>query len=286
MRAEVYLKIVQQVDKSQPNRSFGPCHPEHVKSRTNDCSAAPPTSLGYSACLVSLRQEIWSALLNKRPFRLFSRTDKYYMLQEKTDDFEWTNHITFWCADVIRFCFGDESERFNDTTVVQSREQRWELLKGFERQWETTQPSAFKPLHFRWDGNSVFPTQLQINDCQALALQHLELGRILLAVYDPRRQHIGLGAAAQNFELEKTLRKCTLRICGLALSNTKCQASMVVAALAIEMCGAYFRQRDFQSGLLEFLSLLESEHKWPTQSITAELKNAWTSFGASDDFVP
>jgi hypothetical protein len=117
---------------SQPDYTFGSFDDDYPPPRTADVVNLPFTSLGYSVCLVALRQEIWSVLINRRPFRLFKRTGKSYNPPEPAGDFEWSNHIIFWCADVLRFCFGDEGCLLIDERFPQDRLGQWEFLEGFK----------------------------------------------------------------------------------------------------------------------------------------------------------
>jgi hypothetical protein len=130
--SEIYLGVVRAVVLSQPDYTFGSFDDDYPPPRTADVVNLPFTSLGYSVCLVALRQEIWSVLINRRPFRLFKRTGKSYNPPEPAGDFEWSNHIIFWCADVLRFCFGDEGCLLIDERFPQDRLGQWEFLEGFK----------------------------------------------------------------------------------------------------------------------------------------------------------
>ncbi|CEL05048.1 hypothetical protein ASPCAL06170 [Aspergillus calidoustus] len=276
--SEIYLGVVRAVVLSQPDYTFGSFDDDYPPPRTADVINLPFTSLGYSVCLVALRQEIWSVLINRRPFRLFRRTGKSYNPPEPAGDFEWSNHIIFWCADVLRFCFGDEGGLPIDDRFPQDRLGQWEFLDGFKRNWETMRPDSFQPLYYREadpENGRHFPQIVHMNDCQVLGLQHFEIACILLEVYHPQRLPIGPGATARNLAIDELARQRTLRVCGLALSNKKSQATLVTAAIVMTMCGETFTDPATQQVLLDVLTYIGREHAWPSQSVLLNLQNGW-----------
>lgn len=114
-----------------------------------------------------------------------------------------------------------------------------------------------------------------MNAAQVIAAQHMELGRILLSVSNPRISRLGVGAGAMNYALEEQLRSITRRICGIALSNPKCPVSSVDAAVGISVCGEYFIDFGEQEAIIQFLNELEYQHGWPTQTTVEALRMAW-----------
>jgi hypothetical protein len=193
------------------------------------------------------------------------------------DEFAWTNRILLWCADILRFCFGDQNEVARDKSREATIE-RWKALKAFEHHWNKHQPVCFKPIYYERPDPTVgryFPRIWQANDCQVIGLQHVEFARILLAVYNPKLQRLGLGANATNRKIGAQLRESTLVICGLALSNKKCQAPMVTAGVGVSMCGEYFHERREQKAIIEFMETLADEHAWPIEAVVKTLADAW-----------
>ena len=231
-----------------------------------------------SACLIALRQEIWSVLLYRRPFRLPLAENMDYASLGPTDDFTWANRLILWCADVLRFCFGS-STSMPDTPEVHSHAyEKWKILKGFDDRWTADPPTCFRPLYYcpaRPERGDYFPVIWQLNDAHILAMQHLELGRMLLAVYDPQRQRIGIGSSASNQAIEHQLRESIKTLCGLALADKCFQAAMTTAAVGISIGGEFFDKAQEQRAVIDFLKTLEEEHAWPTRSIIEALREAW-----------
>ena len=275
--SETYLNVILTVVNTQQDESFYAVRTIHGPLRDADYYASPACSMRHSACLNALRQEIWSVFLYRRPFRLPLCPSNDYTNLEAGDDFVWTNRILVWTADVLKFCFG--TERPSSKNKHQDRFEHWDSLKKFEETWREMRPPSFKPAFFRCADPAegrIFPEFWHLNDCQLIGLQYYELGLILLAVYDPRLPRVGLGASAIQRNLEKYIRKATLRVCGLALSNSKCSAALVTAAVGVAMFGEYFEDKGEQEALVEMMIKLETEHAWPTQAAVDALREAWS----------
>ena len=234
--------------------------------------------LRTSACLIALRQEIWSVLLYRRPFRLPLADNMDYSSLGPTDDFTWTNRLILWCADVLRFCFGSSTAMPQTPEKHSPAYEKWKVLKDFDDHWTDDPPSCFRPLYYclaKPDRGDHFPVIWQLNDAHVLAMQHLELGRMLLTVYNPRRQRVGIGSSASNLAIEHQLRESIKTLCGLALADKHFQAGMTTAAIGISIGGEFFDKVEEQRAIVQFLQTLEEEHAWPTRSIVEALREAW-----------
>ncbi|OJI82503.1 hypothetical protein ASPTUDRAFT_124398 [Aspergillus tubingensis CBS 134.48] len=271
--SDTYLNAIKFIVNTQGKESFyayqniqGPSPNPHVHS-------TPSLSLHHSACLSALRQEFWSAFLHQRPFPFPVSSTNNYSLCDIATDFIWANRIFVWVADLLIFCFG------NDKLGMEERARRWRKLKAVEEQWQQSSPPAFKPIYYRAAdpaSGKYFPEIWHMNTCQVAGAQHVELGRILLAVSDPARtSRLGLGAWSRSQILASELRNITRRLCGLAISNRPCPAAWVTAMVGISVCGEYFTDTGEQDALVRLLQRLEYDHAWPTESTIQALRNAW-----------
>jgi hypothetical protein len=234
--------------------------------------------LRTSACLTALRQEIWSVLLYCRPFRLPLAEDMDYVTLAPTDDFTWANRLILWCADVLRFCFGTSTGTPSSHEKHSPAFQKWKTLKDFDDHWTANPLACFRPLYFRPARPEIgehFPIIWQPNNAHIVAMQHLELGRMLLAVYNPQRQRVGVRAGISNLVIENQLRESIKVLCGLALANKHFQAGMTTAAIGISIGGEFFKDAHERQAIVRFLSILEEEHAWPTKSIIDGLRDVW-----------
>lgn len=292
--SETYLNVVRAVVETQQDEAFYSIRKIHGPLRDLDPYIPVAVSLRHSACLIALRQEIWSVLLYRRPIQLPINPNNDFELMvdpPPADDFVWSNRIFVWTADVLKFCFGGLDIRRLDGACSnpspslnvdsKSRVDHWNALKSFEATWQTQQPASFRPTYYQAADLSegrVFPEIWLNNDVQVLALQHVEIASLMLAVYDPRQPRLGLGALSAHRNLAAQIRKATLKVCGLALSNKKCPPALVDAAVMISVCGSYFEEspREEQDALVGLLERLEMEHAWPTGSVVSALREAWT----------
>ncbi|KAJ5633632.1 hypothetical protein N7528_001474 [Penicillium herquei] len=271
--SEAYLNTIQFIVSTQQNDSFYAYNTIQGPLRDHDLHCIPAVSLRHSACLIALRQEIWSAFLNQRTFRLPVCPNNDYTQFDATNDFTWTNRILVWCADLLKFCFGDSK-----AMTLEARNERWSTLKQFDLNWVANKPLEFKPLYFEEadiSSGRPFPVIWYQNACQAVGAQHIELSRILLAVSNPKLSRLGLSARSANLALEEELRCIIRRLIGLALSNPKCPVMSVDAAVGISLCGEYLSHPTEQKATLEFLADLQFNHAWPTTATSLALKEAW-----------
>ncbi|ETS87860.1 hypothetical protein PFICI_01688 [Pestalotiopsis fici W106-1] len=196
------------------------------------------------------------------------------------DVYDWTNRILVWCIYVLKICFLDDDDMSTDPQDAASRSQQLSALRSFEQDWNTMKPTIFNPIYYvdRDATNGRYFPQLWMTDpCQVVALQNIELGRIVLASHDLAAKRIGIGASAAQRSQESIFRSSTRMICGLALSNSTSQPALVTAGLAITLCGEYFVDRGEQNALLDILKTLRREHAWPTKDLAAQLVRAWAA---------
>lgn len=290
---ETYLNVVRAVIETQQDDSFYSIRKIHGPVRDLDPYIPVAVSLRHSACLLALRQEIWSVLLYRRPLQLPICPNNDFELLTDTppaDDFVWANRIFVWTADVLKFCFGGLEIRKGDgdsnnpspslNVDSKSRVDHWSLLKRFEVTWQLQQPASYKPIFYRPASLAElrpFPEIWHNSDVQVLALQHKEIASLMLSVYDPRQPRLGLEALSAHRKLASQIRQATLKICGLAVSNKKCPATTAIAAVALSTCGSYFEESSIQEqdALVRFLEESEVEHAWPIASSVTALRDAW-----------
>ncbi|TEA18806.1 hypothetical protein C8034_v011962 [Colletotrichum sidae] len=280
--AETYIRAVQAVFHAQQEDRIGLFSIVNHPPRSQDIYAPNMPSLRHSATLIALRQEIWSVLLYRRSFRLplYGTEDcSQFDPDDNADDYDWANRILVWCAYALKFCFGTSSENCPEAeNHPKARAERWNALKTFEHNWDAHLPPHYKPLAYRARDparGQYFPKMWHANDCQVLALQHVELTRIVLAVHGAKKRRLGIGAHAAGLALEELLRGATRKICGLALSNHQDQPTMVTAGVGISLCGEYFDDPGERQAIVDFMADLERLHAWPTSSVVDALRSAW-----------
>ncbi|KAI0539464.1 hypothetical protein GGR58DRAFT_464373 [Xylaria digitata] len=278
--SETYINALKTVLRFEQFNFLTPLSIVNNTHNHSHIKAVEESALRRSACLITLRQEIWGVLCYRRPFRLSLPTQDFIDLsisdKSDYDEYDWANHIIIWAAYVLRYCFGSENEvdSAEDSRVIMAL---WESLKAFEKEWESLTPNPVDPFYYQErdpDKGRFFPIIWQSNDCRVIGMQHVELTRIVLAVHESKHQFLGLGAAAAARATERKLRSSTGIICGLALSH-RIQSAITSASIAVSLCREHFHNPREQDALLELMGTIEREHAWPTSSIVCSLRTAW-----------
>jgi hypothetical protein len=268
-----------------------------------DAQAIPAVSgsgLRHAAYWIALRQEIITAFSKQRAYRLPLGPCDPYRSFEPADDYVWADRLVIHCADVLQFCFGSEEEEPNTpnsslqshshfhnrhhihhrspTNEIETRLANYDTLVAFSTLWTTLGPQSFKPIYTRAAdpaNGKIFPELWYMNNCHVAGLQHLELARILLAVYNPRLPRLGPGQRTAMRSVDEEIRTIVLRLCGIALSNLHSPPGLITASVAIGMCGDRFSRKEEQVALHGILVMLEDDYGYPTSSMREQLGLAW-----------
>ncbi|OAP55899.1 hypothetical protein AYL99_10051 [Fonsecaea erecta] len=266
--------------------------PEAVNSPSVPVVTSPAQNLGSSidgqsrwradglcqaSFWVAFRQEIYSAFLKQRPFNHDLSRCEAFRSFSPAEDAVWADRLIIFCADVLEFCYGNSNSSTRLDTNLSTTD-NWLSLKQYEEMWPEVLPASFEPLYYRDPDRSkgeVFPEVCYLADCHVTGVQHVELAKILLAVYDPTRPKLGPGHVASMKALSQELRTIVLRLCGIAMSNRKTPPGLVTALLGIVVCGDHFEDRMEQDALFGILDELEYTHAWPIGNTRKLLKDAW-----------
>lgn len=244
----------------------------HSTDLINQSSLQYPHGLQHACFRTALRQEITRGIIKQCPVRL--PISRWSILEGFTeaDDIVWADRHILHCAKVLQFCFGEE----NIPGIT--RAEQWNELKQFEAQWERHKPLQFSAIHYQAPNKAkdeVFPQIWYTAEAHVSGMQHFNLARILLTVYNPTIPRLGPGATAAQRRTAEDVRAIVILICGTALSNMKHQPAMVQAYLAIAICGEHFTDRAEQHAILSILARLEKDYAFPTSATASDLKSEW-----------
>jgi hypothetical protein len=226
----------------------------------------------FWACL---RQDIYTSLKYQQP--TYSNLEYYSgganSLHELVDDGSiWSNYAALFCAEVLQYSFGDKP-----------RSKYLELMDRME-QWRQYRPASYEPFyHFelQQDENNGesgivdFPTIKYTADWHVMAAQFFTLGRTLLVAHDVSIPRVGLRSRAKREAVEEQVKREVRTICGVALSNPDTGGAILIASLAISVCGEFFEERVEQEKLHALLIQTEEQYGWPTNSVQEQLRHCW-----------
>lgn len=235
--------------------------------------------LRQAAFWVAFRQEVYSAFLKQRPFNMSLSRCEVFRSLSPAEDALWAARLIIFCADVLESYHGNSVNGENATiSTGQTARDKWFQFKELEKTLIGALPASFEPIYYHEPDRGrgeVFPEICYLTNYHVVGVQHVELARILLAVYDPTRPKLGLQYAASMRDLSQKLRTIVLRLCGIAVSNRSNSPGLTTALLGIVVCGDHFEDRLEQEALLSVLNEIEEAHGWPLGNSREKLKQAW-----------
>lgn len=170
--------------------------------------------LRQAAFWVGLRQEIYVAFVNQRsiiPALEHCNVDRSF--DAATEDV-WACRMVVLCADVIRYCFGDQ-----DRSLA-----TFKFLEDFVFQWDRRKPAAFMPVYREApdetkDPPNVFEELWFVGDAVVTGLQNYCFAKILLSAHDPRIPRLGPARATALRAADEEIKKHVRLLCAMCLSN-------------------------------------------------------------------
>ncbi|KAK8194346.1 hypothetical protein M8818_007535 [Zalaria obscura] len=166
--------------------------------------------LREAAFWIGLRQEIYVAFVNQRSVIPTLEHLQFDQTFEPAEDHVWANRIIAHCAEVLRYCFGED---LNSMTPS-----RYTELTSYAENWVHMKPTSFTPMFVGTpsvlddDVNTVFP---QI--C-------------------PRLPRLGPGLRKALKEIDKEIRNDVIALCGMATGNSRTPPNYVTASIFRKRC--------------------------------------------------
>lgn len=228
-------------------------------------------SYQHSSFRIALRQECQRALLNKEEIKL--PLEAWSLLEgfDEAEDSIWADRHLYHYANVLQFCF-------SETDPVHGRMQRWQELKDFEIRWDEERPLSFSH-YMKKDANrdqgDVFPQIWYVSEVNAVGMIYFHFARILLTIYDPNINRLGIGSAARQRKVSEQIREIVIQLCGICRSAASASPVLVLAQSAICTFGEHFFDQSDQEALLAVLEEIEAKYGWPVSDDIGVLRKEW-----------
>ena len=168
--------------------------------------------LRQAAFWVGLRQEIYVAFVNQRsiiPELSYATIDRSL---DAAPDHIWACRMVILCADVMRYCFGEEDQPASTYNWLASSVARWSECK----------PASWTPVYYRVPGeDEVFPEIWYVGDDIIVGMDHYHIARILLCAHNPKMPRLGPNRTAAIQAADEEIREHVKTLCGICLSNSE-----------------------------------------------------------------
>ena len=220
------------------------------------------------------RQDIYMALTSHRPMQLTrinmeeyppSRSRGSISAMPVTDEGYWANRAVLLCGDVLQFAYGK----------LPNKNDAYQMLLHKNEDWRNDKPPSFEPFYSAMTDDGRLPTIKFLADWHVMGHMYNSLAHLLLVIHDPELPRMGpTYRQAESGAFEQA--RGTVRVmAGIAGSNRSTPAAMLVASMAIAMCGDLFDDCAEQEELFNVLVITEQVYGWPTDSAQKRLQEAW-----------
>ncbi|PMD48157.1 hypothetical protein L207DRAFT_505204 [Hyaloscypha variabilis F] len=251
--------------------SFERDHERHLRGCsslfTHNRSNIEFRAMKRTAFWAYVREEILVALPNNKATNLHPSSWKADIHWESDEDYVRTNQVTWLTAEVVDFCFG------NDTKVDQNN---WYELQREIDLWKQNLPETFQPLYVVQD-SKPFPEISYVCTWHVIGMQFYHLAKVLLALYSPHHAN-GLNFLRLARSIEDEVRSHTIGLCGMTKGlGSKHPGALVNGVQPLIICGRTLKDSNEQLELLSLLRQIEQTTAWSTLQGIECLQDAWRS---------
>ena len=223
--------------------------------------AGTDSGLRQAAYWACLRQEMYMSLRDRRSIRLDLQLFRTLHAVQPGDRYSLACSATLHCAETILYSYGDSSPSMHCRLVEYNSRATTEHAEPF----------------YCKDGGREFPDIRYATEDQIIASQYLSLARILLYRNDPNIPENGDEHSMAMEAARSKARKCVWDMCGVGLSNPSSPAAVLIACMAIALCGDWFEGESHRERLFFVLEFTEQKRGWPTAPIGRLLRQTWDS---------
>ena len=213
-----------------------------------------------------LRQEVYNALLYQRSVTTDLSNCDFESGYDSGSDEMWFHQTLYIAALVSKWTFGEEVSHA-----------RWHELCNMLEVWESRRPGSFDPIYVRPrdpSNGSYFPEICYVTDEHVVAAQFFYMAKVLLTTHDPSLPRIGPRVKVAAVAMQSTALSHLRTIIGIAICNNFMPARFI-ANLAIIICGNWFKDRQEQEALLDFITVTSRCSGWSRHNAQQGLAEEW-----------
>lgn len=179
-----------------------------MQAQINDVTHS---SLACAAFWLGVRQEIYFAVRNRRPFTIDMGVCCMAMCAPFVHDGTWANKIASHCVEIIDYCFNVSSAIDQD---------RFNRLSRYTEDWFNSLPASYQPVYTEFrPKNLAFPEVVYLSNMAVTGVLFYRLGRLLLKAHDPSTPRVGPFSRQALLEVDEEMVTELKLICGTAFSN-------------------------------------------------------------------
>lgn len=220
------------MDKVEDNR----CHQLGSTRLLNSIAKFSSSGgLGEATSWISLRQNIYLALVHREPIGI--RLENYIESNafNKCDDGAWANVMVHLFAKVLALAFDPQQN---------GSAEKWHALEGETERWNESKPDSFSPISFQaptsgeqniipeiWMLNSyhgkLSPFSLKslsflISIFEVVGVQYYYLAKIFTSTYQPSNSSLGIGSFRNRRKVEVSDNATTTGLKNLTCGRNPC----------------------------------------------------------------
>ena len=197
-----------------------------------------PSGLREAANWAAFRQDLYMALTSLRPMQLRPISQPSEM-----NEGDWANRAVLLCGEALRFAYGQHSDKMD----------AYRMVLHANEDWERDKPPSFDPFFSGMAEDMGLPKIRFLADWHVMGHMYNQLAHLLLAVHRPEVPQAGLGDTQATNMASEDAKRIVWTMAGMAIYNPHAPAAMLVASMAIAMCGHLFDSPREQDRLFQVL---------------------------------
>ncbi|KAJ5180897.1 Protein of unknown function DUF3468 [Penicillium capsulatum] len=241
-----------------------------------DCAISG--GLASASFWVFVIQDIQFALTYQKCLRLTfapfdDRLRRWWIAKPVLSVGDWVNRAIWLLAETIDFCYNVSGRNYGGHLGVAGEN----ALKKRIREWETTRPDPFVPLHVsppEPNHGKPFPVVWYTSLWHSTAMQHICLAKALMLIREMEVYERSL-SPDQCVRIKEQITENLNYLFGVALSADDEPSLRIMACHALCACPSWIDDPVAQKLLFDLLRRTERDNGWPWAYVEQRILQAW-----------